>query len=520
MVRTRIAPSPTGQMHIGNFRTALYSYFWAKKNNGKFILRIEDTDRKRLVPGVSRELLDLFKAFDIEVDEFPNDEQLSKVEEIVYPKQDWLLDDEYLKSVKDSDFDGVYVQSQRLPIYLKYARELYESGNAYACFLTEQELEDLKSNSAKNVAFRSPHRHLPQEEVIARIKSGNKYVIRLNIENYIKNKGTSIVEYEDLVLGKMEFDLNTVDDQVLIKSDGVPTYHMAVVVDDHLMNITHPIRAYSWLPSTPKQVVVYDMFGWEMPPFAHVTDILDPAGGKLSKRRGAVFAIEFLKEGYLPEAIINFVVLVGWTPKIERNYGEKEREIFSKQEILESFDLSGISKSNPVFNHEKLQWFNKEYIAKSDNSNLRNNIVNWLERYAEDKSLLPSIKNDEQLESKLELTKTRAATLVDLSQSLKFFYGRPENINWDIKQLDKVKDKVGQIKSDIKDFMSSLSEDHTEWTHEGWEAGMRAIGDKHEVKHGDVFMVLRVAVVGEPFSPPLYESLQILGKEEILARLS
>jgi nondiscriminating glutamyl-tRNA synthetase len=519
-VRTRIAPSPTGpQMHIGNFRTALYSYFWAKKNNGEFILRVEDTDRKRYVKGSVEGYLDLFEMFDIEVDRHPTAKQISEMDEVNYPPQNWLLDGEYLGIVRDEDYTEIYIQTQRLPLYLKYAAKLVSLGFAYPCFLTEEELEETKKHLQQYQPFRSPYRSMNDEEVKELINQGKPYVIRLNVEKYIAERG-EFVEYEDLVLGKMKFDLNTIDDQVLVKSNGIPTYHLAVVIDDHNMDITHPIRGYGWLPSTPKQVMLYDMLGWEMKPFAHVTDVLDPAGGKLSKRKGAVFTTEFIIQGYLKEAIINFISLVGWTPKIERVHGEKERELFSMTEIIELFDINGISKTNPTFDREKLVWFNKEYMKLKSVEDFRKDFTNWLEKYSVDKSLNDQILDDTSLDAKLALVKDRSSTLEDALNLIRFFYNRPENINFEIKQLNKIVDKKDELIKEMISMYESFDADSSNWKHEEWENLMRGLGDKFEKKHGDVFMLLRVAIVGEPFSPPLFECLQVLGKEEVLKRLS
>jgi nondiscriminating glutamyl-tRNA synthetase len=519
-IRTRIAPSPTGpQMHIGNFRTALYCYLWAQKNNGEFILRVEDTDRKRYVKGSVEGYLDLFETFGIQVDKHPTREQIAEMDEVTLPDQDWILKYREMPNINYSDYKDVYIQTQRLPLYLKYAFELVNSKFAYLCFLSEEELAKTKEALPKGQPFRSPHRELSKDEVYERVKSGQPYVVRLDVQSYIKKSGTSEVEYEDLVLGKMRFDLNTVDDQVLVKSNGIPTYHLAVVIDDHFMDISHPIRGYGWLPSTPKQVMLYNMFGWEMRPFAHVTDILNPEGGKLSKRRGAVFTMEFVKQGFLTEAIINFIALVGWTPKIERKHGEAEREIFSLEELIELFSIEGISNANPTFDIEKLKWFNKEYIKAKPLAEFTRVFANWVEKYSDEKEFVDLVLSDAGLEHKLALVKERSTTLKDTLEQIRFFYVKPDNIDWNIKQLEKVKDKIEVVRKDIIELFKSLEEDSSLWTHEKWENAMRGIADKHEVKHGDGFMVLRVATVGGPYSPPLFEALQILGKDEVLKRL-
>jgi len=519
-IRTRIAPSPTGDMHIGNFRTALYCYFWAKKNNGEFILRLEDTDRKRYIEGSAQGIFDLFDAYGIKIDHRATPNQLAKLNNIDYPPQDWYLKETNYQKINDKDFDDVFVQTQRLPLYLKYAHQLLKNGFAYLCFLTEGELKDLREGRTwEDDAFRSPHRNMTEEEILKRIETGENYVVRLDVEGFKKIRGVKEIEYEDIVLGKMKFNLNDVEDQIIIKSDGIPTYHLAVVVDDYLMKVTHPMRGYGWIPSIPKQVMIYDALGWKMEPFCHLTDILDPAGGKLSKRKGAVFAIEFLKDGYLPDAMINFLALLGWSPSIERKHGEKEREIFSEEELIELFDLEGISNVNPIFNREKLTWFNQQYIKVKSSDDLAGIFINWLEKYAEDKSLLTAVKGDNKLKNKLELFQGRSKTLVEILGGIKFFYDVPKSIDWEVKQTKKFRDRISDIRNQILNLLQDYSDDIGKWDQEKWVADMRAISEKFKIKGGDSFMVLRVAVCGCPFSPPLFETLQILGKDEVISRL-
>jgi glutamyl-tRNA synthetase len=490
MVRTRFAPSPTGYLHIGGVRTALYSYAMAKRHNGKFLLRIEDTDQNRYVADSVQEIYDMLKAYNIEPDE---------------------------SDQHGGDF-GPYTQSQRLDLYKKYADELIAKGAAYKCFLTPEEATSIKeANRASNAPFRSPHRDLSPEEVSKMESEGKSYVVRFKVPADRK------IDFQDGVQGEMHFDTNFVDDQVLLKSDGFPTYHLAMLVDDHLMEISHVFRAFEWIPSTPLHVLLYEAMGWEMPQICHLSTILDPDGGKLSKRKGATSAREFLQEGYLPEAVLNFLMLLGWSSPEKREFGEAEREIYSLTEFVNLFAIEDLNKSNPVFNRDKLLWFNKQYLANSNNRELGGKLMQWLEHYAVDKSLLPQIKADAQagkLEAKLELVKTRANTLVDLLESMKFFYVAPQNVDWSIKQLNNVQDRIQDLRFKIQDLIGKLPEDAAQWQHETWEAGMRAIAEEFQVKAGDVFMVLRVAVVGGPFSPPLFESLQILGKTEVLNRLA
>lgn len=483
-VRTRFAPSPTGYVHIAGMRNVLYCYALAKRHGGQFIVRIEDTDQKRFVEGATEEIFDMLKEYHMEPDE---------------------------SIVHGGDY-GPYLQSERKSSYMEYAEKLLASDNAYYCFLEGEELENLQKEY-RGKGFRSPYRFASKEDVQKLMSEGKPYTIRLKVPENRK------IEYEDGIQGKIVFDTNIVGDEVLIKSNGMASYHLAVVVDDYLMKISHVIRSIEWLPSTPKQILIYEFLGLPMPPYYHPPVILDPEGGKLSKRKGTVSAKEFLKEGYLSEAILNFIMLLGWAAPIKREHGEKEREIFSLEEFTELFDLKDINKSNPIFNRQKLIWFNKEYIKAMAVEDMQKKFVHWLEVYAPEHPIAQFTASDTTLDQKLALVKERAATLVEMADALLFFYKKPEVIDWEIKQLDNARPKLDDLKSQISSLISQLNDDSSKWTHEEWEAGMRKIGDDNGIKHGDVFMVLRVAVVGSPFSPSLFEALQILGKEEVLKRL-
>lgn len=487
-VRTRIAPSPTGELHIGHMRTILFDYALAKKYGGQFIVRIEDTDRKRFVEGSIDRTLDVIKSFGLTWDEGP----------------------------RVGGEVGPYIQSERLEIYEKYAKELIEKDKAYYCFLTPEETKQLQETCRlQSRKLRSPFRNSTKKEIDELLKSKKPYVIRLKV-----TEGRNL-KFHDEVLGDISFNTSEVDDQVLIKSDGFPTYHLAVVVDDHLMNISHVLRGNDWLPSTPKQILLYEAFGWELPKFIHLPNLKEKGEGtKMSKRKGAVFAVQFLELGYLPDAILNFLMLLGWSSPIERVPGEPEREIYSVSEFTKLFDIDRVQKTSLVaFDRDKLVWFNKEYLKNKSAQELSGIFVNWLENYARNKSMLEVIKTDEQLASKLALVKERSATLVDILDQIKFFYQRPQNINWKIQQLTPVSRQLSALREEIYSLINSFGDDNSKWSHELWENGMRAIGDKFGFKHGDIFMVLRVAVSGAPFSPPLFEAIQILGKEETLERL-
>jgi glutamyl-tRNA synthetase len=476
-------------MHIGGLRTALYCYALAKKHNGKYILRIEDTDTKRFVPGAIEEILNVHKIYGIEPDE----------------------------GLEYGGDYGPYIQTKRKEIYQEYANLLLQKGHAYYCFLEGEELKNLQDEFLKRgTGFRSPFRDTPIEDAKKRIENGEQYVIRMKVPNNEK------IEYIDGVQGKIVFDTNMVSDQIILKSNGLPTYHLAVVIDDHLMEITHVFRGVEWLTSTPKQILLYRFFGWEMPPYYHLSTILDPATGKkLSKRSGTVSAIEFIIEGYIPNAVNNFLMLLGWSPPIERQHGEKEKEIFSLDEFINLFDPKDLNKSNPIFNRKKLLWFNKEYIKTMTVEDLSRMLIHWLKNYAKEKSLLKFIQEDKTLKNKIALVQERSFLLTDIIESLHFFYVSPQKIDWGIKQLKKVpSDNIVNIIMDIKEFLNSLDEDSNKWEHKNWEKGIRSVGDKYAIRHGDAFMILRMCIVGKPVSPPLFESLQILGKKEVINRLS
>ncbi len=489
-VRTRFAPSPTGFLHIGGIRTALYCYALAKKHEGSFVLRIEDTDRSRYVEGSIEEIFEMLKYYYIEADESVD---------------------------KEGEF-GPYIQSERLDSYKKYAEELVQKDAAYYCFLTDEEYDQIKlSNQADGTPFRSPHRSLTAAEVAEKMSAGLSYVIRQRMP---ENRE---IEFEDGVQGKMRFNSDEVDEGVLLKSDGFPTYHLAMLVDDHLMQISHVFRAAEWVSSIPKHVLLYEAMGWDIPAMYHLSTILDPGGGKLSKRKGTVSAKQFVIDGYLPEAMLNFLMLLGWSAPIEREYGEKEREIFSLAEFVEMFDVKDLNKSNPIFDRDKLQWFNQQYLINIPASELAKRLVSWLSEYAElDVSYSADIEEDDSLAVKLKLVKERSKSLPEVVEALEFFYKAPIDIDWKIKQLNRVNEVNAKepLRQKVYELFDSFDTDTTTWTHEVWEQGMRDIADSLELKHGDVFMFLRIAMVGGPFSPPLFECLQILGKQEVMDRLS
>ncbi|WKZ26115.1 MAG: glutamate--tRNA ligase [bacterium] len=428
-VRTRFAPSPTGSMHIGNLRTAFYAYALAKNNGGDFILRIEDTDKKREKEGGVEDIKRLLKVFNIKWDEY-------------------------------------YIQSERLDLYTKTAKELVDKGHAFYCQCT--------AKNAKKDGFSSILRDPCRER---NLTNG---AIKLKVPD---SEGIGFTDY---VLGKkVSWSTSVVGDATLLKSDGFPTYHLAVVVDDHDMKITHALRGHDWMPSTPIHLLVYKYLEYDVPEIGHLTDIMDPGGGKLSKRKGSTSVDGLLAEGYLPEALFNFVVLLGWAPK-------DNKELFSLEEFVKYFDRSGLQASNPIFNREKLDWFNGQYIRGMSDSEL-------CEKF---EVLSPKFKKIEK-PKKLEITKLlkeRITKVSDIDTLAKFFWERPD--------------------VDTSLFGESYKE-HLSKAVQGIEAerDLMEVVKENNFKTGDFFMSLRIAITGMKFTPPINESIIILGKEETLERL-
>src|SRR3989344_4569739 len=346
-IRTRFAPSPTGYLHVGGLRTAVYAYALAKHGRGQFIVRIEDTDQKREVPGAKDKLYDILKTFGL-------------------------------------NWDELYVQSERVGsgIYEKAAKKLLDEGHAFYCFCKPLTKDEIKENRKSKIQFRDPCHNLSKEQVEKKLAAGEKPAIRLKVPD------GEFISYIDFVLRKKtSWKTDVVDDAMLLKSDGFPTYHLAVVVDDHDMKITHVLRGHDWLPSTPIHLLVYQYLGFEVPQIGHLTDIQDPSGGKLSKRKGNVAVEQFIANGFLPEAILNFVILLGWAPK-------DNREMFTLSEFVEHFDANGFQKSNPLFNTQKLLWFNGQYLRQKSDRELLELLRPHLKTKADDPLLLQDRRHD------------------------------------------------------------------------------------------------------------------------------
>lgn len=389
MTRTRFAPSPTGQLHIGGLRTALFAYIWAKKNHGQFLVRIEDTDKTREVEGATDALLDSLELFGIHPDE----------------------------SIRAGGEYGPYIQSERLPLYREHLEKLIEQGDAYYCFTTEEELEAHKKKAEEAgimIPFRSPYRDITIDEAKAKIAAGEKYVVRMKIP-----KGETIT-FVDGLKGKISVPSADIDDQVLLKTDGFPTYHLAMAVDDHLMKITHVLRGDEWLPSTPKHVLLYRMFGWEAPEFYHLSVILGADRKKLSKRNGDTHVSQFLEKGYLKEALLNYIALIGWNSKTTQ-------EIFSLPELIEAFSLEGLQIANGIFDPEKLKWMNSKYINALHPDKLYAELGDFLKKYHSEFYENIFISKDQLKTTEIAMeVRSRMETLYDFIELSDVFYNEPE----------------------------------------------------------------------------------------------
>lgn len=470
--RTRYAPSPTGFMHIGNLRTAIFEYLVAKHDGGDFILRIEDTDQERKVEGAIDFIYDTLKLCNIDIDEGPNN------------KGNY----------------GPYIQSERVDIYKKYALELVEKGAAYYCFCPEERLIQLRKEADLNkVAFMYDGHccKLGKEEVAKKLEENVPYVIRQKMPKI----GKSV--FEDLVYGKITVENKVLEDQILLKSDGYPTYNFANVIDDHLMGITHVIRGNEYLSQTPKYNLLYDAFGWEKPNYIHVPMVLGEDKNKLSKRNGDASFMDLYNDGYLPEAIVNYLVLLGWSPK-------ENKEIFTMEELIKDFDPTRISKSPSIYDIKKLQWINAHYIKKLDDEQLLKitlphlaNCYN-LEDYDNEfiKDLILLYKNELKYGKEIvELTKMFFEDEYSLSfEACEFL------TNNDVeKTINVFKDKISNIsKWNVENIGNAINETKNELS----------IGGKN------LYMPIRIKVSGQMHGPELNKTIYLLGKDKVLERLS
>ena len=467
MIRTRFAPSPTGYMHIGNLRTALYAYLTAKGARGTFILRIEDTDQNRNIPESVHAIYNGLKLAGIEYDEGPD---------------------------KDGGY-GPYVQSQRLPVYKEYALKLIESGHAYYCFDQKEDKPALEETGERVQGYRDPCRNLTPEEVKAKFDEGIVPVIRQRIPD----EGSST--YFDHVYGEITIDNDILDDQVLLKSDGFPTYNFANVVDDHLMAITHVIRGQEYLTSTPKYNLLYQAFGWERPEYVHLPHIIREDGSKLSKRKGDPSFEDLVGMGYLPEAIVNYVALLGWNP------GD-EREFFLLPDLVDAFDIKRINKSNAAFSTDKLRWLNGEHIRTLSAEEFHKRALPFY----------PAGFEGFELEQLSALIQVRTENLQDIPGLVGFFAELPD---YEVSLFlhDKSKSTLESSKL-VLEAVQPLFNSVENWTNESLFNVLKTFAKAQGMKVGTVMWPIRTALSGQETSPGgATELAAILGKDETLRRV-
>ena len=471
-VRTRFAPSPTGYMHIGNLRTALYEYLIAKSQGGKFILRIEDTDQERQVEGAVDVIYNTMRMTGLKHDEGPD------------------IGGDY----------GPYVQSERMGMYMDYAKELVEKGEAYYCFCTKERLESLKESNAEGAAFAKYDRHclgLSKEEVQAKLDAGEPFVIRQKMPD----SGTTT--FSDVVYGDITVENTELDDQILMKADGFPTYNFANVVDDHLMHITHVVRGSEYLSSTPKYNLLYKAFGWEPPVYVHLPAVMRDAHHKLSKRHGDKSFEDLVREGYVVEAIVNYIALLGWSPS-------GTQEIFSLKELEENFDMAGLSKSPAIFDIKKLTWMNSEYLKAMDFDKF----------YALAEPKLKEALGDTDLDLKqiAALLQKRLETLNDIPGLVEFFKTLPE-YGTELYTHKKMKTNDEIALSSLEAALPVL-ENLEDWNTTSIHDALMALVGELGIKNGQLLWPVRTALSGEPTSPGgAMELADILGKEESLRRI-
>ena len=472
-IRTRFAPSPTGYMHIGNLRTALYEYLIAKSKGGKFILRIEDTDQERKVEGSVDVIYKTLEMTGIKHDEGPD------------------VGGEY----------GPYVQSERMGMYMKYALELVEKGKAYYCFCTKERLDSLKANNEHGDAFARYDRHclhLSKEEIEKNLAEGKPFVIR----QLMPTEGTTT--FEDAVYGSISVDNSELDDQILIKSDGFPTYNFANVVDDHTMKITHVVRGNEYLSSTPKYNLLYDAFGWDAPQYIHLPPVMRDAQHKLSKRHGDKSFEDLINDGFLPEAVVNYIALLGWNPT-------DNQEIFTMDELIEKFDIAGISKSPSIFDIKKLTWMNGEYLKA------RAFDKSW--ELAE--PIFKDAVKTEGIDLRFvgELLKTRLETLNDIPSLIDFIDELPE-YSTELYVHKKMKTTEEIALDSLKAVVPVLEAQH-EWTNDSLYERLMELAKEKGLKNGQILWPVRTALSGKPSSPGgATELAVILGKDETLKRIA
>jgi glutamyl-tRNA synthetase len=493
--RTRIAPSPTGEMQIGNLRTLLYDYALARKTNGKFIFRLEDTDNKRFVEGSSDRMLDLLCDYGLSWDEGPR------------------VGGSY----------GPYVQTERLKIgkYDQVYKDLLEKGHVYRCFCTEDRLSQLREDMLKRgkvPMYDKYCRFLSENEIKENLSKNIPFTIRIKIPQNEK------IEFHDILRGKIVWDSADVDDYILVKSNGIPTYHGAVVIDDYEMKITHVLRGMDWIPTTPVYVILARYLGYDLPVILHTSDLMnsDPTiKGKLSKRRSGekVFARYQLDAGYPKEAVLNYLMFLGWS------HPDEKVNILSLDDFCKVFTIERLQVQGPRIDWEKLEWYGGQYIRKMSQDELFDNFKKWLGSISnaeiKQKCLVwkQRLETDEQkLRDILQLLQERMRKYSDIFEQGEFFYTRPIISDDILEKTKHSKEDIIKIISDLKNVLGNSITDNI-WLQENWEKAIRNLAENYDWKAGDMFMLLRLLIVGSPFSPNLLDSMNVLGKEESLKRI-
>jgi len=487
-IRTRFAPSPTGKLHIGGVRTALFSWLFAQKNNGKFYIRIEDTDRERL-----------------------DEDGVSMItESLSWLGIDW--DEGINCNGKSIGKFGPYIQSERLDIYKKHIQALLDSGDAYYCFCDSERLDKLRNEQEQNKRPPMYDRKclkLSETEIKEKIDSGEKYVIRFKIPE----DGLTILD--DMVYGKIEFENKLLDDIVLIKSDGFPIYHFAHAVDDHLMKTSHVLRGEEWISSTPKHILLFKALGWEPPQYVHLPLILGPDKKKLSKRHGSTKIPDFRDQGYLPEALINYIVFLGWNPKTTQ-------EMFSIKELIENFDLSKINKTAPIFSYEKLGWFNVQYLKRLELNDLTERCLPFIRNYIknyESRIMNYELENDERVyaEKVITVERERIKKLADITENIDFFLFETIEYSADLLIWKDATDET--IKNNLKQVVKIITDiDEQNFTVENLEKQIMPEAEK--VGRGNMLWPMRMALTGTKKSPSPFECAWVLGRQVTLKRLN
>lgn len=491
--RTRFAPSPTGELHIGSVRTAIFSWLLAKHTGGEFFVRLEDTDQDRYVAGSARRMLQTFDWLGIRLDGAPDHAELAAMK----------TDEDYPGALADGEFRGVpgpFVQSQRLPLYREWSERLIAAGHAYRANETPEEIDRMRKDAE---ARKQTFRFKEDMRIRADIRPDEPHVVRMRVPR------TGQTALQDVIKGEVVFENANLDDHVLLKTDGFPTYHLAVVVDDHFQGVTHVLRGDDWLPSAPKHVLLYQHYGWRQPVWAHVPNVLGADGRKLSKRHGAQTVFEFRDQGYLPEALINFLAMLGWAP------GDgHEQNVFSVDELIESFTLERVGSSPAVFEYNKLDWLNGVHIRRLPAEDLAARLEPFL---AQSGVAVDTPSKRAQLLRLIPLIQERLKKLTDAAPLIDFCFGDIETPPQDALIGPKMEQHLSlhalresrRILAELPDFDDTPA----------MEQALRALCDDLALKPIQVFTILRNAVTGKQITPPLFGTMAVLGRDTTLLRL-